>query len=275
MDSYYSMNALDHLLWAIAALLAVRKRWVPLGVALGIGLLNKASMLWFGAGFGVYLLAFDRAALKTRGPHLAAGIAFVLFLPNVIWQWANGFPTAEFARNAMAEKYVHLSLVDFLHETTMSMNPFSLPLDARGRDARVSVAEGAPRRDALRGRVCDHRPRQSQDGISDRRISARLRRGRSRARTTANRLASRAGWRCRRRPARAVRRRASVREADPVGGVVRRLREASGHRAGDEREEGNGRGLHAMPYENHKPVYIGRGMKRTWPDLWPDLKHYE
>ena len=30
-----------------------------------------------------------------------------------------------------------------------------------------------------------------------------------------------------------------------------------------------------MPYENHKPVYVGRGMRRSWAELWPLLRHYE
>jgi hypothetical protein len=30
-----------------------------------------------------------------------------------------------------------------------------------------------------------------------------------------------------------------------------------------------------MPYENHKPVWIGRGMTKRWSDVWPALKHYE
>lgn len=32
---------------------------------------------------------------------------------------------------------------------------------------------------------------------------------------------------------------------------------------------------YCMPYENHKPIYIGRGLKRSWASLWPTLKHYE
>jgi hypothetical protein len=32
---------------------------------------------------------------------------------------------------------------------------------------------------------------------------------------------------------------------------------------------------YCMPFENHKPIYIGRGMKRSWSSLWPELKHYE
>jgi hypothetical protein len=30
-----------------------------------------------------------------------------------------------------------------------------------------------------------------------------------------------------------------------------------------------------MPYENHLPILIGRGLHRPLPDLWPWLKHFE
>ena len=30
-----------------------------------------------------------------------------------------------------------------------------------------------------------------------------------------------------------------------------------------------------MPYEDDKPVYVGRGMRPPLRELWPKLKHYE
>ena len=30
-----------------------------------------------------------------------------------------------------------------------------------------------------------------------------------------------------------------------------------------------------MPYENHKRIYVGRGMRKTWAEVWPIVKHYE
>ena len=30
-----------------------------------------------------------------------------------------------------------------------------------------------------------------------------------------------------------------------------------------------------MPYEDDKPVWVGRGMKRPFAEIWPQLKHYE
>ena len=32
---------------------------------------------------------------------------------------------------------------------------------------------------------------------------------------------------------------------------------------------------YCMPYENHKPIYIGRQMRMRWRELWPKVQHYE
>jgi hypothetical protein len=133
-DHYYSMNALDHLFWAVAVSMVLERRWKTLGLVLGLGLLNKASVLWFGAGLAVFLLTTrdGRTNLRTPGPWLAAGIAMGIFAPHIAWQIANGFPTAEFARNAMEHKYVPLSLFAFLRESALMANPFAFPLALAG-----------------------------------------------------------------------------------------------------------------------------------------------
>src|SRR5207248_6955879 len=63
LGSIWSMNAFDLLLWTLAAWLLVRliatgdrKLWIPIGIVLGIGLLNKISVLWLGFGIGIGLL---------------------------------------------------------------------------------------------------------------------------------------------------------------------------------------------------------------------------
>src|SRR5687768_11496782 len=98
---FFSMNALDLLFWALATLLLVRtlkassrRGWLLLGVVVGLGLLNKISVLWFILGLGVGLLVTPhRKHLATPGPWLAAMAAGLLFLPHVLWQAQNGWPT--------------------------------------------------------------------------------------------------------------------------------------------------------------------------------------
>ena len=91
--TFYSMNSLDILFWLVAAYLLVglveeptTRRWLLLGLVLGLGLLNKTSVLWLGAGIAAALLLTDlRPQLKTRGPWLAGATALVVFSPFVLY----------------------------------------------------------------------------------------------------------------------------------------------------------------------------------------------
>jgi hypothetical protein len=129
--TYYSMNSLDILFWLVAAyglvLLAERPtagRWVLLGLVLGVGLLNKTSVIWLGAGVGASLLLTNfRGHLKTPGPYLAAATALILFSPYVVWNVVHGYPHLEFMKNAAAGKYSELTRSRFLVDQLVNMSP--------------------------------------------------------------------------------------------------------------------------------------------------------
>jgi hypothetical protein len=131
LDGYYSMNAFDILLWSLAAYLLVRilhsgeeRLWPLLGVALGIGLLNKLSVLWLGMGLAAgLLLTQERRRLLTRGPWLAAAIAGVLLVPHVLWQVQNGWPTREFIQHATSEKMRGTNAIAFTLAQLNNMHP--------------------------------------------------------------------------------------------------------------------------------------------------------
>jgi hypothetical protein len=135
-DHYYSMNTFDILIWTVAALLALRaiaserpSTWLLLGVVLGLGLLNKISVMWLIAGLGAGILVSpQRRALLTPWPWCAIGIALVMFAPNIVWQVTHGWPTLEFMRNATGRKMVAVSPLGFMGGQVLSMNPVTLPL---------------------------------------------------------------------------------------------------------------------------------------------------
>lgn len=132
----YSMNTWDWLVWSIAFLLLMRlakvpslRLWMLLGVMLGLGLLNKVSVLWLGAGVGAGLLFSPlRTELRTRGPWIAAGIAFACFLPYILWNAANEWAHLEFMRNAASRKYSGINPLDTLLGQVLINNPTTLPL---------------------------------------------------------------------------------------------------------------------------------------------------
>jgi hypothetical protein len=140
MSRYYSMNSFDIFFWALAALLLAEildvdpgreatRLWLLVGVVLGLGLENKISILWLGLGlFAGLVLTPARRWLNTRGPWLSGGIAALLFLPHVLWQVANGWPTLEFMRHATQGKYKAFPLPWFLKEELLHFNLIAAPL---------------------------------------------------------------------------------------------------------------------------------------------------
>jgi hypothetical protein len=136
LDHFYSMNAFDIVFWALAAYVLILlingagpRLWLLLGVVLGLGLANKISVLWLGAGLLVGLLATpERRRLAARWPWLCGGTAFALFAPYVLWQARHGWPTLEFIHNATTEKMVEVAPLDFLLGQIKMMHPFTLPL---------------------------------------------------------------------------------------------------------------------------------------------------
>jgi hypothetical protein len=136
LNHFYSMNAFDIFFWALAAYILVRlsaggaaRLWAVLGLVLGLGLLNKISVLWLGAGLAAGLLATpQRRWLATPWPWVCATIAAAVFAPYPVWQVQNGWPTREFIHNATTEKMVSVTPLRFLAGQIDTMLPASLPL---------------------------------------------------------------------------------------------------------------------------------------------------
>jgi 4-amino-4-deoxy-L-arabinose transferase-like glycosyltransferase len=137
---FYSMNALDVLLWTLAAFAFARAVasgrpawWIALGVLLGLGLENKISVLWLGAGIAAALvLTSARRWLRTPWPWASGAVAAVLSVPHVIWQVRNGWPTLEFMHNATTMKMVRVSPLDFLVNEIVVQHPITFPIWAAG-----------------------------------------------------------------------------------------------------------------------------------------------
>jgi 4-amino-4-deoxy-L-arabinose transferase-like glycosyltransferase len=91
---------LDLLAWAIVLWLLVRllaggdrRLWPVLGLATGIGLENKDTLVFLGAGLAVGLLLARRwDVVRSPWAWSAVGLALLIWLPNLVWQAANGWP---------------------------------------------------------------------------------------------------------------------------------------------------------------------------------------
>jgi 4-amino-4-deoxy-L-arabinose transferase-like glycosyltransferase len=136
IDHQFAMNGLEPLLWGGCAYVVLRliktgnpKLWLAFGAIAGIGLETKYSIAIFAAALvaGV-LLTRQRKLLFT--PWLLAGgaIAFLIFLPNLIWNIQNHWPFLELMHNVRATgKDVILPPGKYLLQQVMMMNPASFP----------------------------------------------------------------------------------------------------------------------------------------------------
>jgi hypothetical protein len=108
--SIFHPTWLDALSWAAFLYVATRilvrpepRLWPLLGVIAGLGMEAKYTIAFLLAAFVVALLAFDRSALRSRGFWIAAGIAGLLVLPNLVWQVQHGWPSIDFASSQNAK----------------------------------------------------------------------------------------------------------------------------------------------------------------------------
>jgi len=134
MNTIYSMNTFDYFFWISSAYLFLKliqtenkKYWIGLGIILGLGLLNKTSVLWLGAGIlaGTIFTPL-RKDLKTKYPYIAFIIAILIFSPYIIWNVTHDFAHLEFMRNAATEKYGGLTPISFIMDQLLIHNPVSI-----------------------------------------------------------------------------------------------------------------------------------------------------
>lgn len=136
VTNFYSMNCFDILLWTASIyviFLIIKsgnsKLWLLFGVLAGLGLQNKLSMLFLGFGLVVgLLLTPHRKYFRDKWLWLGGAVAFLIFLPHIIWQFQHGFPTIEFMRNATQLKNAPMSPIDFAAEQILIMSPLNFLL---------------------------------------------------------------------------------------------------------------------------------------------------
>lgn len=130
----------DQLAWVACTFLLLRifrtgRRglWLGVGLAAGVGLLTKHTILLFGFGLVVGLV-LTRQRQQFRLPQLwvAGVIAALLALPNVFWQVGHGWPTLEFMANSSARAAAEFPLPAFLGLQIIFIGAVSVPLFVAG-----------------------------------------------------------------------------------------------------------------------------------------------
>jgi hypothetical protein len=130
-------NCLEPLLWtgcAYFAILAAKhdqpRYWLWFGVVAGIGMQEKYSITVFGFAVVVGLLLTEqRRVLFNKWIWLGGLAAFLIFLPNLLWNIRYDFPFVQLMHNIKAEgRDVILSPLEFFLQQCLLIQPIVAPL---------------------------------------------------------------------------------------------------------------------------------------------------
>jgi len=137
MNHYISMNAFEPLAWAGCALILIRiiktgnqKLWLWFGLTAGIALENKYGVVFFATGVVAgLLLTHQRSVFLKPWIWLGGLLAFLIFLPNLVWNIQHRFPFFEMLANIRRSgRNVSLTHLQFLGQVALHMNPVAVPI---------------------------------------------------------------------------------------------------------------------------------------------------
>jgi hypothetical protein len=129
--------AFDYLWWVVVAFFTVRllatddpRYWLGIGAGIGFGMMTKFTIAFWVAGLiAAILITPARKYLHSKWLWYGALLAFLIYLPNLIWQVQHNFISLDFLSSIHARDIEWGRAEGFLpkqlYETT---NPFTLPL---------------------------------------------------------------------------------------------------------------------------------------------------
>lgn len=124
LNMLYQPNSFDILAWTTLFYTLVRfiqtsqRKWLFMaGITFGLGFLNKYNIAFLMIGLlPSILLTEHRSIFRNKQFYYAAGLAFLLILPNLIWQYLNGFPVFKHLDELARTQLVNVNRFDFLKE---------------------------------------------------------------------------------------------------------------------------------------------------------------
>ena len=137
IDNLLSMNAFEPVFWmgCVYWLVLAHKRndsryLLLFGAFAGLGMMNKHSMLFFGFSIAAGLILTPlRRFFLDKYLYFAALVAFLIFLPNIVWEYQNDWATLELLQNVQKTgKNVEFSAANFLLQQALMLSPLSLPV---------------------------------------------------------------------------------------------------------------------------------------------------
>jgi 4-amino-4-deoxy-L-arabinose transferase-like glycosyltransferase len=140
----------DLLAWAIVLWLVVRllsgadrRLWLAVGVVAGIALEDKDTILFLGAGLAVGLVLARRwEVIRSPWAWGAIGIALLIWLPNLVWEAANGWPQLTMAQ--AISQYASDNRSQIVPLLWLFSGPFLFPVSVAGLVWVLRAKEAKP-----------------------------------------------------------------------------------------------------------------------------------
>lgn len=136
MNSTYSYDSFDKFFWVLTIFALLRilidenpRGWLFFGLAAGLGLLTKQSMLFLGFAITLALLITPQSRqFKSIWIWAGAGIAFLFFLPYLIMQIFLDWPVLGYFVFYTTAKTYPVSPLEFIKFQIIAVNPLSFPV---------------------------------------------------------------------------------------------------------------------------------------------------
>ena len=137
MHHWLTMNAFEPLIWIGCVWCIVcsinrndPRYWIWFGVLVGFGMETKYGIAFFVFAVVIALvLTRERRFLSTKQFWIGAAIAFLIFLPNLIWLIRHDFPFLELMHNIrQTHRDVVRGPIGFVFDQVQIINPILFPL---------------------------------------------------------------------------------------------------------------------------------------------------
>jgi hypothetical protein len=130
-NTLFQPVSFDQFYWLLIAFLIFRLirterpvYWLWIGAAAGLAFLNKYSVVFFMTAFIISIFFTPlRKWLKSPYPYIGAGIALLIALPNLIWQYMHDWPVVTHMRELAETQLIHVRIDIFLLEQLMMNIP--------------------------------------------------------------------------------------------------------------------------------------------------------
>jgi len=121
-NSLFQPVCFDHFFWLLSSLFILKmihrddpKMWPWLGVAFGLGFLNKYSIVFLIAAFGLALLiSRHRRLFLSKYFLIALAAGLVMISPNLLWQYQNQWPVWAHMKELHETQLVHVQRSGFV-----------------------------------------------------------------------------------------------------------------------------------------------------------------